>query len=147
MPACAGAGNGAGRLSDNWNEIPMLRSSEKDGCRLSSEGSLDLADRGRHSSGASGRCPQVRIFGEFPLRSKTSFRGPAFANSSCAPELRSTGRALLLHLPTPVRGEQTFQRGKSRAGSRFGIWAKNAKKVDVVFSTRTGLHRRRWHRD
>jgi 1,4-alpha-glucan branching enzyme len=136
-----GSWNGAGRLSDNWNEIPMLEIIGEDGCpAFEVRASLDLADLGKtfqwgvlvdgpQGTNLWGIPTEVEDVNSVDRLRQFQLRGP-----SSAPQVERYYFTYLRRLGA----NKHFSGGNPVPGLRFGIWAKNAKKVDVVFSTQNG---------
>ena len=107
-----------GRYSDDWTESPMHAGMGPDGCPMfRGSVALDLAHAGKTFKwGVVLDGPQGANFWGIP----TEVQDVNSAESLSAIPHRDrdgpAGRTLLLHLLSPVGREQTFRRGRRRAG-------------------------------
>ena len=129
-----GSWDGNGRYSDNWSEVPMVQTTGEDGCPMfTASVSLDLADQGRTFKWAvTLDRPQGSNVHGIPTELNdvnSSDRYRQFTLNGGGPQ---TERYYLTY-SRRLGANKHFAAAGATPGIRFGVWAPNAKKVEVVF--------------
>jgi len=125
-----------GGYSDNWTDVPMVEEIGPDGCPIFTVPvTLDLADRDKiFKWGVILDGPQGASFWGIPTEvhdpnSTARYRQFQLSNSGGAPQVEryyfTYGRRL--------GANKHFSPQSATPGLRFGVWAPNAKNVEVVF--------------
>jgi 1,4-alpha-glucan branching enzyme len=130
-----GSWDGNGRYSDSWSECAMREEIGTDGCpTFKASVALDLADQDKTFKwGVQLDGPQGANFWGIPTEVQDSDSTDRFRQFQLAGNLSPQVERYYFTYGRRLGANKYFATKGAPPGLRFGVWAPNAQKVDVVF--------------